>query len=52
MAIAIKSVPVLKENIARRFVEKAEDSLKQKGTIDFSKEAAIAKRILEKAKMK
>jgi hypothetical protein len=52
MAIAIKSIPLLKQRAAKRFLDKAEESLLQKGSIDFSKEVATAKRILGKAKLK
>jgi len=52
MAITIKSIPVLKQRVARSFVDKAEASLSQRATIDFSKQIESAKRILEKAKMK
>ena len=52
MAIAIKSIPMLKQHAAKYFVEKAEDSFSHKATVDFSQEVASAKRILEKAKLK
>ena len=50
MAIAIKSVPVLEGNIAKSFIIKADANLGKKFTIDFSKEVAIANKILSKAK--
>jgi hypothetical protein len=52
MAIAIKSIPILKKQAAKYFVEKAEDSFNHKGTVDFTEQLASANRILEKAKMK
>ena len=52
MAIAIKSIPVLKNNVAKNFAKKAKESLALKGTIDFSAQKESARRILGKAKMK
>lgn len=52
MAIAIKSIPVLKQRTAKSFVKKANDSLSRRASVDFSKQLESAKRILEKAKMK
>jgi len=49
MAIAIKSVPVLKGDVAKSFIEKADANLGKKSTVDFSKQVAIAKQILSKA---
>jgi hypothetical protein len=50
MAIAIKSVPVLKGDAAKAFINKADANLDKKSTIDFSKEVSIAHKILSKAK--
>lgn len=50
MAIAIKSIPILKQRSARNFIKKANDSLSKRATIDFSKQIDSARRILEKAK--
>lgn len=52
MAIAIKSIPVLKNSEAQLFIKKAEKSLEKKDAINFSKQVASANRILVKAKMK
>lgn len=52
MAIAIKSIPVLRGKLAEQFIDKAEKNLSKRATIDFSKQVQIANRILEKAKMK
>ncbi len=52
MAIAIKSIPTLRGKVARDFVKKAEAAEKNRGTIDFTKQAKIAKAILDKANMK
>lgn len=52
MAIAIKDIPTLKGKNARRFAEKADDVLKnKKGSIDFSKQIEITKKILANAKL-
>jgi|LakMenEpi03Aug12_release.lakeMendotaPanAssembly.Ray.scaffolds.fasta_scaffold6043595_1 hypothetical protein len=52
MAIAIKSVPVLLDDTAAKFIEKANEN-KQKGAyIDFSEELKVTRRILQKSKMK
>ena len=50
MALAIKTVPVLKGKEAERFIKNAQDSYAKKGTVDFSKEAINAKKILASAK--
>jgi hypothetical protein len=52
MAIAIKSIPVLKQRTAKDFVKKANDSLSRRASVDFSKQVLSTKRILEKAKLK
>jgi len=52
MAIAIKSIPILKQRTAKNFTKKASTSLNKKATVDFSDQVIAAKRILEKAKMK
>lgn len=49
MAIAIKSIPVLNDKVARAFIRKADANLAKKATIDFSKQVAIATEILRKA---
>jgi hypothetical protein len=53
MAIAIKDIPTLKGKDAKQFVEKAEKNLNEnRNTIDFTKQVEMAKRILEKVKLK
>jgi len=52
MAIAIKSIPVLQDKDAKRFIDAAQKASSKKATIDFSRQIESAKRILEKAKMK
>ena len=51
MAIAIKQIPVLRGKIARKFVDKAEANLEKRHTVDFSKQAKNAQKILDNAKM-
>ncbi|WP_335966923.1 hypothetical protein [Galbibacter sp. PAP.153] len=51
MAIAIKSIPVLKSKAAAQFTSKIADNTAKKSSIDFSKESDMAARILAKAKL-
>jgi hypothetical protein len=48
MAIAIKSIPVLENEAARHFESKISENEDNAGSIDFSKEYAIAEEILSK----
>lgn len=51
MAIAIKSIPVLRGKEADSFVKKADQTYAQeKGSIDFSTQVKTASKILTKAK--
>ena len=51
MAIAIKSIPVLKDAAATTFTKKIAVSNAKKSSVNFSKQAEIASRILAKAKI-
>lgn len=51
MAIAIKNIPTLRGEIALDFVRKADIAVKERSSIDFSKNVAIAHSILQKAKI-
>jgi len=51
MAIAIKSVPVLKTSAAVRFDSNAKSSIAKKSSVKFSKQAAVSSKILAKAKI-
>jgi len=51
MAIAIRSTPVLKGTVAEKFVTEAEANLKNKGSVDFSKQLQSVKKILKKAQI-
>jgi hypothetical protein len=51
MANAIKTVPVLKEEAAISFNEKAKAAASKKSSVKFGKQAAISAKILAKAKI-
>ena len=51
MALAIKSIPVLKNDAAEAFIKKAEANMSKKATVDFSKQVISGRAILKKAKM-
>lgn len=52
MAIAIKSVPVLLDDTAVKFTKNADDNKRKGAYVDFSEELKIARRILQKSKLK
>lgn len=52
MALAIKSIPVLKAGVATSFVRNATAQSLKKATVDFSKQFVQASKILAKAKLK
>lgn len=49
MALELRSIPVLKGDEAKKFIEKAEANLSKKATVDFSKQAESVRAILKKA---
>lgn len=51
MALAISSVPVLHGEAAERFEKKMKASEQKRGSVDFSKQIAEARKILSKAKI-
>lgn len=51
MAIAIKSIPVLKAKEAKTFTQKVADNSAAKRTVNFSRQASVASKILSKAKI-
>jgi hypothetical protein len=51
MAIAIKSIPILKDKVAQTFDKKVVANITKKSTINFSKEVALSFKILAKAKL-
>lgn len=51
MAIAIKSIPVLKKEAAGSFTKRIDENYAKKSSVDFSKQASISAKILSKAKI-
>jgi len=52
MAITIKSIPVLTDEVAATFIAIADRNFsKKKASVDFSKQVAKANKILAKAKI-
>lgn len=51
MAIAIKSIPVLRDRAASTFVAKAVSNSTKKATVNFSKQAKNTNKILAKSKI-
>ncbi|OAV72881.1 hypothetical protein Barb6_00725 [Bacteroidales bacterium Barb6] len=51
MAIPIRDLPTLTGKDAERFIKKANETYKRKGTIDFSKEMENARIILANSKL-
>jgi|688.fasta_scaffold221500_3 hypothetical protein len=51
MAIAIKTVPTLKNEEAIRFDDKAKEMTKKKSSVDFSKQINTTAQILAKSKI-
>lgn len=51
MAIAIKSVPILKDNAADEFNRSVKASTVKKSTVKFTKQIAASSKILAKAKL-
>jgi hypothetical protein len=51
MAIAIKSIPVLKDKAAESFTKKVTENTARKSSVDFSKQISISAKILAKSKI-
>ena len=51
MAIAIKSIPVLRARVAQAFTATVTVNTAKKSSVDFSKQANVATKILAKAKL-
>jgi hypothetical protein len=51
MAIAIKSIPVLRDKAADNFTSKVTENSAKRSSVNFSKETTIASKILAKAKL-
>lgn len=52
MAIAIKSIPTLKKEDAKVFIQKAEATISKRATVNFSKQVQTSHVILKKANMR
>ena len=50
MALAIRFIPVLKAEVASKFVSHATTQVSKKATVDFSIQVLKANKILEKSK--
>ncbi len=50
MAIAISNIPVLRGEVADRFIEMAKQAEKERATIDFAKKREMFRRMLERAR--
>ena len=48
MAVHMKSIPTLRGQVGSRFIAMSEDNFRRRGSVDFSKEAANSRAILEK----
>jgi hypothetical protein len=51
MAIAIKSIPVLKSEAAQAFIQKASENDTKKASVKFTQQVVVATKILAKAKI-
>ncbi|WP_196939928.1 hypothetical protein [Sphingobacterium pedocola] len=51
MAIAIKNIPVLKEDAAITFDSNAKAAIAKKASVKFTKQLAVSAKILAKAKI-
>jgi len=52
MAIAIKSIPTLRDKEAAAFVKKAEEAASNRGTVKFAKQVKDARAILAKSNLR
>lgn len=52
MAVYIKPIPVLTGEVAEKFEKAARESEAKKGTVDFSKEVEMTRRILERSNIR
>ena len=52
MAIYIKPIPTLTGKGAEKFEKIARENEKKRGTVDFSREVEMTKRILEKSNLR
>lgn len=52
MAMAISNIPVLTGEAAERFVQLAKQAEKERGTIDFSKQREMFRKMMERSRRK
>lgn len=52
MAIYIKPIPTLTGKVAEKFEKAARESEAKRGSVDFSREAAMTRKILEKSNIR
>ena len=52
MAVYIKPIPTLTGKVAEKFEKIARENEKKRGTVDFSREVEMTKRILEKSNLR
>lgn len=52
MAIYIKPIPTLTGEVAEKFEKIAHENEAKRGTVDFSREVAMTKRILERSNLR
>lgn len=52
MAVYIKPIPTLTGKVAEKFEKNARENEAKRGTVDFSREVEMAKRILEKSNLR
>lgn len=52
MAVYIKPIPTLTGKFAETFEKIARENERKRGTVDFSREAEMTKRILEKSNLR
>jgi len=52
MAMAISNIPVLTGEVAERFIQQAKQAEKERGTIDFSKQREMFRKIMERSHRK
>lgn len=52
MAIYIKPIPTLTGRVAERFEKAARESEARRGTVDFSREVEMTKRILKRSNIR
>ena len=52
MAMAISNIPVLTGEVAERFIQMAKQAEKERGTIDFSKQREMFRKMMERSRRK